>query len=1025
MKAAQGGLEGRTRSARRRSTKSPSVRGWAVGLEVAFVVGVFALAWATLQRVERRVRDDAGQVLQAVLKTSHESLLLWVRDREALVAQLASDPELVSLVSAQLAQERSNDALIGSSALAGLRDVFDRYSQRYQSTGFFVMASDGISVAAAGDDGLGEPDPLWEQQRHLMRQALAGNSVFVPPVRLRGVESGTAIEEPALYFAAPVVDDENRVIAVLALRYLPTGLTRILEIARISTTGETYAFDSQGYMLTTSRFEESLRATGTLSEGQNSILSLSMTDPTTGDLTMPVRRAKDGRGVDVDGYRDYRGIRVLGAWMWSRELGLGLTTEIDEGDALAPYESTRRMVIGVLAATACLAVLLTVALLRVERRRFLQVRDREDRLRAILDTAADGIVTFDDEGTIDATNPALDHMFGYPSGELIGRDISVLLENANLRPQGATILQPLDEGESGQISPELVGRRKDGTTFQLEVRVGESVADNKRRYTAILRDVTKRKALEARLTQSQKLEAVGRLAVGVAHDFNNLLMGISGCAQIASKHIQSEGPRPYLDNIRQSAESGAAMTRQLVAMTRKGGTGQKEQSALDRVVEGLEEMLRRLIGEDVSVSTVLNAERGIPGCARGQIEQILINLAVNARDAMPGGGEIKIATWATEISEEPQASHGLARGRYLVLSVTDSGTGMDADTKARVFEPFFTTKPVGQGTGLGLSTVFGIVKDAGGAVEFESEEGQGTEFRVFLPWVGAEELEDVRARPTEQELSGTALLVEDDTTVRLTVRDYLLDLGFRVVEAKDCNEALELASSESLDLLLTDIILPGGDGALVAEQARARQGSLPVLMMSAHPAEYLTETGRIAEGTPFLQKPFTAEQLHEVIRVLMIRSRAGAHETARPASPEASTASPCVLLIEDHDSARRAASELLRDEGIDVIAAGTAAEALAAYAESARTIDVVVTDVGLPDMEIDVLIAELNRIRPMHSTVYISGLQEDDLQIQKLLRNRNATYLRKPLDFGVLARTIRECANSTAAAAEHAANTTT
>ena len=1002
-----------------------SIRTWALGLEIAFLVAVSVLAWATLQRVEGRVRHDAGQVLQAVLETSHESLLLWVRDREDLVAQLASDSELASLVLAQLGRGRSKDSLGSSSALVDLRRVLERHSQRYQSTGFFVIAADGISVAADADEGLGTSNPLWEQRRHLMQRSLAGKPVFVPPVRLQDPTRGAAAEDPALYFAAPIVDDENRTIAVLALRYSPIGITRILEIARISKTGETYAFDAQGRMLTTSRFEESLRATGALEAGQDSVLSLWMTDPRTGELTVPVRRAQAGRGADVDGYRDYRGIRVLGAWMWSPDLGLGLTTEIDEGEALAPYESTRRIVIAVLSATACLALLLTVALLRVERRRFIQVRDREAQVRAILDTAADGIVTFDDGGRIEATNPALNRMFGYRSDELIGLDTSVLLANADPQTQGPTSLQPASDDELGEISPELLGRRKDGTTFQLEVRVGESVADNKRQYTATLRDVTERRALEARLLQSQKLEAVGRLAAGVAHDFNNLLMGISGCAQIASKRIESDAPRPYIDNIRQSAESGAAMTSQLVAMTRKSGTGRKEKSSLDRVIRRLEEILRRLIGQDVSLSTVLSAERGIPACASGQIEQIVINLVVNARDAMPGGGEIKIATWATDISAESELPHGLAPGRYLVLSMTDTGTGMNADTKARIFEPFFTTKPVGKGTGLGLSTVFEIVKDAGGTIELDTEEGKGTEFRLFLPWAGAERVDDVGTPSAEQQLSGTALLVEDDTTVRMTVRDYLQDLGFHVVEAKDCDEAVDVASSESVDLLVTDIILPGGDGTLVAEEVRARQGSLPVLMMSAHPAEYLAETGRIAQGTPLLQKPFAAERLREAIKVLMSELSAEAHATHRPASPEASTASVCVLLIEDHDSARMATSELLGEEGITVIAAGTAAEALAAYVESASKIDVVVTDIGLPDMAIDDLIGELNRIRPIPSTVYISGLSEDDLQIQKILRHENATYLRKPLDFDALARAIRKCASGTTAAAEQAAHTIT
>ena len=186
------------RGAARNKMKSSSIRAWAVGLEIAFLMGVFLMAWVTLQRVEQRVREDAGQVLQAVLETSHESLLFWVHDRENLVAQLAADPELVSLVSAQLAQGRSKDSLASNSALVSLRSIFERHSQRYQSTGFFVIATDGTSLAAVGDDSLGMPNQLWEQRRHLMQQAVTGKPVFVPPVRLQGPEGGTAVEDPAL-----------------------------------------------------------------------------------------------------------------------------------------------------------------------------------------------------------------------------------------------------------------------------------------------------------------------------------------------------------------------------------------------------------------------------------------------------------------------------------------------------------------------------------------------------------------------------------------------------------------------------------------------------------------------------------------------------------------------------------------------------------------------------------------------------------------------------------------------------------
>lgn len=995
----------------------PSIKPWAVGLEVLFLGVVAVIAGVALDRLEDEVRSDAGDTLDAVLETSQESLSLWAEQRQHDVVLLARDPVLVQLTEAQLVASRGQEDLAQSASTERLRDFFRQRPDRYGGDGFFLIDSSGISIGSIRDQNIGTENFLWTNKRALIEQVFAGNSVFVPPVDsdvpVANSEGKLVAGGPTLFFAAPIRDTAGNVIAALTVRHAPErDFSRIAELARVGGTGETYAFDEQGRLLTLSRFEDELRRTGRLEPGSTSILSVSVTEPGSGRATLPVRQAIAGeRGRNTTGYRDYRGVQVFGAWMWSDALGFGLTAELDEEEALAPYRSVRRMVVLVLAITVALALLLTALAVRIQRVGVRTLRDREERLRAVLDTAVDGILTFNERRRVESANPAAVAMFGFTHAKIVGKDVGELIKTTD--GQGLHPRRHDCEPESGhECQCEYVGHRQDGTRFELEVGIGDSLFEGKRLFIGVVRDVSKRKLLEAQLLRSQKLEAVGQLAAGVAHDFNNLLMGIGGCADIAISRVEeTHDARVYMEHVRSAAKSGAAISQQLLSLARQSDSRPREESALDAIIATARPMLARLLGEEIRLTVKYESGLAIPRCAGGQIEQIIINLTVNARDAIGNGGEIHISTWQERFASD--APYGLKAGRYLALSVADNGCGIDDATRERIFEPFFSTKPIGKGTGLGLSTVHGIARDNGGTIALESKPGIGSSFTVYLPWMG--DASSSRAVESEHDTrhSGTVLLVEDDPLVRMTVHDYLQRAGYRVVEARDGEEAVRIASYEHLDLVVSDTVLPGPSGAEVAQAVTLGQPSLPVVLMSAHPADYLEETGHIKAGTPILQKPFSQRQLLEAIPPGTQPCSEGialgdvvpvTKEDAKP--PELR-----ILLVEDNNASRLATSILLREEGLEVIATANAREALQAYERDYESVDVLVADIGLPDMSIGRLVESLNQIRPIPQTVFVSGRSEDDPCVQELLGNDGCYFMSKPVDVDGLARAIRQAAS--------------
>jgi len=437
-----------------------------------------------------------------------------------------------------------------------------------------------------------------------------------------------------------------------------------------------------------------------------------------------------------------------------------------------------------------------------------------------------------------------------------------------------------------RLAQEYRFRRKDGgyRWLRAELRLLRDAAWNPVEVVGSWSDITARKEaelesrkLEAQLLQSQKMESVGRLAGGVAHDFNNLLGVITGYGDLLRKKLP-EDPRlkKYADGILKAAERAADLTRQLLAFSRQQVL-QPRTLDLNAVVRETEKMLRRLIGEDIELVTRLQNSVGFVRADAGQIGQVLMNLAVNARDAMPRGGRLALETSDVDLDETYARLHaGVEPGRYVMLAVVDTGLGMSREVQARIFEPFFTTKEAGKGTGLGLATVHGIVKQSRGHVFVYSEPGRGTAFKIYLPRADEPKADVERESPAEDELprgSETILVVEDEASLRALIRESLEALGYRVLAAQHGREALEICLGHPgpIHLLMTDVVMPGMGGRELAERAYAAQRQIKVLYMSGYTDDAVVIHGVTAKDMPFLQKPFTAVTLARKVREVLDR----------------------------------------------------------------------------------------------------------------------------------------------------------
>jgi len=495
-------------------------------------------------------------------------------------------------------------------------------------------------------------------------------------------------------------------------------------------------------------------------------------------------------------------------------------------------------------------------------------------LIAAIEQSAEGIVITDAKGTIEYVNPAFSRVSGYSRAEALGKNPRILKSGKQGEAYYKKLWTTILGGEIWQ--EEITNRRRDGSFYNEQMTI-TPVRDQREEIThfiAIKAEVTERKRLEQQLRQAQKMEAVGRLAGGVAHDFNNMLTIISGYSGILLEHPSIVEPlRGYVDEIRNASGRAASLTRQLLAFSRQQVLAPRVLD-LNAVVANIQKMLKRLIGEDIDLVTVLGESLWPILADPGQLEQVLLNLAVNARDAMPEGGVVSIETANVKMdAASAQAYFPLKAGPYVLLTFSDTGMGMDAETQARIFEPFFTTKETGKGTGLGLATVYGIVKQSGGYIWVHSEVGKGTTFKIYLPRteVEFEEAEAGRTRVDALQGTETLLLVEDEDSVRELVRNVLREKGYRVLEASRGEEALELSElyAGRIDLLVTDVVMPQMSGRELARRLVNSRPQIKVLYISGYADNAVWYPGGLDAGGAFLQKPFSPEALGRKVREVL------------------------------------------------------------------------------------------------------------------------------------------------------------
>jgi PAS domain S-box-containing protein len=493
----------------------------------------------------------------------------------------------------------------------------------------------------------------------------------------------------------------------------------------------------------------------------------------------------------------------------------------------------------------------------------------EAQYRSLVNNAPYGIFRFNDLERFEAVNPALVELLGYGSDRLLMQSHSCA-ELFKEAIEHEAIMQELRR--TGYVMEEVLWQRKDGTPIKVRLQCRRVTGENfgSTSYEGIVEDLSEQSLLEEQLRQSQKMEAIGRLAGGIAHDFNNLLTVISGYTGMLIDTLSTKDPRRTdAERVKTAADRAAALTRQLLAFSRKQVLTPTTLN-LNTVISDLSKMLPRLIGEDIDLAFVPGEQLSSVYADRGQVEQVLMNLVVNARDAMPEGGKITIETRNKELDEKyTRHRRGLVPGEYVMLAVTDTGTGMDSDTKARIFEPFFTTKEEGKGTGLGLATVYGIVKQSGGHIAVYSEPGQGTTFRVYFPATSASKKQEREPAPAPRKTRGeTVLVIEDEADLRSMIVRALARRDYHVLEARTGEEALELVEKQKAEvqLLITDIVMPGMRGTEAAQRLASLLPDLKILYMSGYTDNAMFHQKLLEAGTIFLQKPFSVSALEERVQ---------------------------------------------------------------------------------------------------------------------------------------------------------------
>jgi signal transduction histidine kinase/CheY-like chemotaxis protein len=596
-------------------------------------------------------------------------------------------------------------------------------------------------------------------------------------------------------------------------------------------------------------------------------------------------------------------------------------------------------------------------------------------IRFLVEKNADGIIVVDEDGIVLFANPAAERIFGRSAERLIGSPIGI----------------PLIGGDATEITVHRPG----GDQVDAEIRVVDTTWEQRPARLASLRDISARRAMEERLRQSAKMEAVGRLTAGIAHDFNNLLTVVLGNLESAQRQsVAANSTRlQALDNATRGARRAAVLTERLLAFARQKPL-EPRVLAVNDLVLGMSDLLQRTLGERIVVRTVLDPAAWSVETDPTELEAAILNLAVNARDAMPASGQLVIETANVELDAAYAAANDdVKAGPHVLISVADTGSGMTADVLKKVFEPFFTTKPGGRGTGLGLSQVYGFVKQTGGHVKLYSEPTIGTTAKIYFPKTAGSRATaphiDEPAKIDHAPLARkgeTILVVEDDDDVRRYTVSSLRELGYAIFEAPDAVAALDIIEREAgIHLLFTDLGLPGGmDGRALAERAGMLRASLKVLITTAYAGSALIHEGRLDPAVELLSKPFTFAALASRIRELLDRRD----------EPECEGR---ILVVDDEFLLRMLIVDTLAESGLQADEVGSFAEAVAKLPSIRDSIAAAIIDIGLPDGPGDELVATLRAMRPGLPVILASGYASEAVR-ERFAQDVRTRIMAKPFD---------------------------
>jgi PAS domain S-box-containing protein len=771
------------------SHKSRLGQIWAFVIGFFFCLVVSGIAWYTLGRVETITRADLSSSLKTILRTTNSALQIWEFERKADAATGAESVELRANIRELLKVPRTRDALMRTPVRAKLNRLLAPRIGVYGYLGYLVIAPDLSNIGSSQDTNLGITNLLAEQGSFLER-VFEGETLISHPlisdVPLLNIYSGRIVEgEPTMFVVTPVFDDEGGIIAALGFRLDPAiDFTRILQLGRTGQTGETYAFNSKGTLLSESRFDRELHMAGLIKN--RGLLSIEIRDPgqTLSEGFQPQSPIKEQPfttmanaaisrrpGVNIDGYRNYLGVEVVGAWTWDPGMQLALATEVSVDEARRSFNFVRKLILSAMGLTGVLAIGITfmvnigrtralslVAAVDVGRDRALQfakmAQERETRIRGVVDNVGDAIITFDGQGTIESFSPVAEKIFGYFSPEVVGQNINMLVPEPDRNACSNYLRNYLETGKAKMIGVEreVEGMKKDGTVFPLDITINEMWFEDNRIFIGTLRNISERKQAEDELKRShkelqvthqelktslakvqkahnslvasEKLAGIGGLASGICREALGILGTIS--AQLQKLNGMKHKDSNLTQAVHVSHEETARLEKIIHSLLNFFKEG-KEEIVSVRINEKLDSILtlmdHHLKSKDIEVNKQFDSTLPTLRVDPEEMSQVFFYIIDNARQAMPEGG-----TLATSIKYKKKNG-----ADYIRINITDNGIGIRKEDLKKIFDPFFSNKPTGQGTGMGLSVCSHLIKKNGGDISVESERGKGTTFSIDLP----------------------------------------------------------------------------------------------------------------------------------------------------------------------------------------------------------------------------------------------------------------------------------------------------